>query len=95
VVQAEAERHRARGRAPSTGASERFGIVVISVHEEQLEVGPAKKGGGGTEEAAPLRVARQVAEVAQGDERIATLLDGALDQAAQVVSVAVQVAEGE
>jgi hypothetical protein len=35
------------------------------------------------------------AEVAEGDERVAALLDGALDQAAQVASVAVQVAEDE
>ena len=39
---------------------------------------------------APFRLARQVIEVAQGHERVAALLDGTLDQAAQVVTVAVQ-----
>ncbi len=45
--------------------------------------------------ARPNTTARQVAEVAKGDERVAALLDGALDQAAQVASVAVHVAEDE
>jgi hypothetical protein len=38
---------------------------------------------------------RQVAEVAEGNERVATLLDGALDQDAKMTSVAVKVAEDE
>ena len=70
-------------------------IVVVTVHEQQLEVGATKQGTGGPEEPAPFRVARQVAEVAQRDERVAALLNGALDKAAQVPSVAVQIAEGE
>jgi hypothetical protein len=68
---------------------------VVSVHEQKLEPGPAEQGASGAEEAAPFRLARQVAEVAERHERIAALLDGALDQAAQVRSVAVQVAENE
>jgi hypothetical protein len=77
------------------GAGERLGVVVVSVHEQKLEARPAEQGASGAEETAPVRVARQVAEVAEGDKRVAALLDGALDQAAQVASVAVQVAKGE
>ena len=68
---------------------------MVSVDEQKLEARTAEQGTGGAEEAAPFRVARQVAEVAEGDERVAALLDGALDQAAQVASVAVQVTEDE
>ena len=68
---------------------------MVSVHEQKLEARAAEQGSGGAEEAASFWVARQVAEVAEGDERVAALLDGALDQAAQVASVAVQVAEDE
>ena len=93
VVQAEAERHRA-GRQ-SAGAGKRLGVVVVSLHEQKLEACATEQGTGGAEEAAPFRVARQVAEVAERDERIAALLDGALDQIAQVAPVAVQVAEDE
>ena len=95
VVQAEPERDRARGVTARARACERLGVVVVSVHEEKLEVGAAEQGTGGTEEAAPFRVARQVAEVAEGEERVAALLDCALDQVAQVASVAVQVTEDE
>jgi hypothetical protein len=95
VVQAETERHRAgRGHA-GAGAGKRLGVVVVSVDEQKLESCPPEQGTGGAEEAAPFRLARQVAEVAEGDERVAAFLDGALDQAAQVASVAVQVAEDE
>ena len=76
-------------------ARERLGVVVVSVHEQKLEAGAAEQGTGGAEEAASFRVAWQVAEVAERDERVAALLDGALDQVAQVASVAVQVAENE
>jgi hypothetical protein len=86
VVQAEAERHRAGGGGAGIGLGERLGVVVVSVHEQKLEACPAEQGTGGAEEAATFRAARQVAEVAERDERIATLLDGALDQAAQVAS---------
>jgi hypothetical protein len=63
-------RDSASGRAgsvsrPPDGACERPGVVVVSVHEQKLEPGPAKLGLGGAEEAAPFRVTRQVAEVAQ------------------------------
>ena len=68
---------------------------MVSVHEQKLEARTAEQGTGGAEEAAPFRVARQVAEVAERDERVAALLDGALDQAAQVASVAMQVTEDE
>src|SRR5262249_49265020 len=95
VVQTEAERHRAGGGAARAGARERLGVVVVSVHKQKLEVGPAKQGTSGTEEAASLRVVRQVAEVAQRDERVAALPDGTLDQTAQLAPVAVQVAKGE
>jgi hypothetical protein len=66
---------------------------VVSIDEQELEARPAEQGARGAEEAAPFRVARQEDEVAERDERVAALLDGALDQAAQVASVAVQVAE--
>jgi hypothetical protein len=95
MVQAEAERHRRGGGGAGAGAGERLGVVVVSVHEQKLEAGPAEQSTCGAEEAAPFRVARQVAEVAEGDERVAALLDGALDQASQVASVAVKVAEDE
>jgi hypothetical protein len=93
VVQTEAERHGAGGG--SAGAGERLGVVVVSVDEQKLEAGSAKQGPSGAEEAASFRVARQVAEVAEGEERVAPLLDGSLEQVAQVASVAVQVAEDE
>jgi hypothetical protein len=95
VVQAEAERHRAGRGLAVAGARERLGVVVVSVHEQQLEACPAEQRPGGAEEAASFRVTRQVAEVAEGDERFAALLDGALDQDAEVAAVAVQVAEDE
>jgi hypothetical protein len=95
VVQAEAERHGAGGVCVGLGAGECLGVVVVSLDEEKLEACAAEQGTGGAEEAVPFRVARQVAEVAEGDERVAALVDGALDQAAQVASVAVQVAEDE
>jgi hypothetical protein len=95
VVQTVTERNRAIGGAASPGTRERLGVVVVSVHEQQLEVGPAKHGTGRAEEPASFRVAGQVAEIAQGDERVAALLDSALDQTAQVVSITVQVAKGE
>jgi hypothetical protein len=95
VVQAEAEPHRAGRAGPGVGAGERLGVVVVSLHEQKLEARPPEQGTGRTEEAAPFRLARQVVEVAQGHERVAALLDGALDQAAQMASVAVHVAEDE
>jgi hypothetical protein len=95
VVHAETERHRADSGASGAGACERISVVVVSVHEEKLEAGPAKQRTDGAEEATPFRVARQVAEVAQGEECVAALLDGAFDQVAQVTAIAVQVAEGE
>ena len=95
VVQAEAESHRAGRGGAGVGVGERLGVVVVSLHEQKLEARPAEQGTCGTEKAAPFRLARQVVEVAQGHERVAALLDGALDQAAQVPSVAVQVAEDE
>ncbi len=82
VVQTEAERHRSgRGRA-GAGIGERLAVVVVSVHKEKLEARPAEHGTGGAEEAAPFRVARQIEEVAEGNERVAALLDGAFDQVA-------------
>ncbi len=78
-----------------SGERERFGVVVVSVHEQKLEACPAEQSTGGAQEAAPFRVTRQIAEVAEGNERVAALLDGAFDQAAQVASVAVKVAEDE
>jgi ABC-type tungstate transport system permease subunit len=95
VVQTEAERPRAGGGGTGVSLGERLGVVVVSVHQQKLEASPAQQGTGEAEEAAPFRVARQVAEVAERDERVATLLDGAPDQAAQVASVAVNVAEDE
>ena len=61
------------------GAGERLGVVVVSFHEQKLEAGPAEQGTGRAEEAAPFRVAGQVAEVAERDERVAVLLNSALD----------------
>jgi hypothetical protein len=95
VVETETERDGAGDRAAGLGLRERLGVVVVSVHEQELEAGPAELGFGGAEEAAPFRVTRQVAEVAQGEERVAALLDCPLDQAAQPASVAVQVAKDE
>jgi hypothetical protein len=95
VVQAVAERHRAGGGGAGVGAGERLGVVVVSFHEQKLEACPAEQGTGEAEEAAPFRVTRQVAEVAEAEERLAAFLDGLLDQAAQVASVGVQVAEDE
>ena len=95
VVQPEAERDRAgRGRA-GAGVGERVGIVVVSVHEQKLETRPPEQFGGRPKEAAPFRVARQVAEVSEGDEGVAAFIDGSLDQATQLTSVAVQVSEDE
>jgi hypothetical protein len=91
VVQAEAERHRARRGSAGVGAGERLGVVVVPLHEQKLEACSAEQGTGGAEKAAPFRLARQVAEVAERDEPVAALLDRAIDQAAQVASVAVQV----
>jgi hypothetical protein len=93
VVQAEAERHWARRGPAGAGAGERFGVVMISFYEQKLEPRAAEQVAGAAEEAAPFRVARQVEEVAERDEGVAVFLDGALDQAAQVAALAVQVAE--
>ena len=68
---------------------------MISVHEQQLEARPPKQVTGGAEKAAPFRLARQVAEVAEADDRVAALLDGALDQPAEMAAVAVHVAYDE
>jgi hypothetical protein len=93
VMKTEAEPHRAcDGRA---GAGERLGVVMVSVDEQNLETGSAKQGASGAKKAASFRVVRQVAEVTEGDERVAALLDCSVDQVAQVASVAVQVAEDE
>jgi hypothetical protein len=77
------------------GARERLGVVVVTVHEQQLEACPAQQALGIAEEAAPFPVARQVAEIAERDERVTTLLDGALDQVAQMPPVTMQVTEDE
>jgi hypothetical protein len=84
VVQAVAEPHRAGRAGASVGARERLGVVVVSVHKQKLEACPAEQCTSGAEEAALFRVVRQVAEVAEGNECVAALLDGPLDQAAQV-----------
>jgi hypothetical protein len=68
---------------------------VVSLHEQKLEAHSAEQGAGGTEEAAPFRLPRQVGEVTERHERVTALVDGALDQAAQMPSVAMQVAEDE
>jgi hypothetical protein len=47
------------------GTSERLGVVVVSVHEQKLEPGPAEQGASRAKEAAPFGLARQVAEVAE------------------------------
>jgi hypothetical protein len=95
VVEAEAERHGAGCGHAGAGSGERPGVIVVSFDEQELQAREAEEGAGRAEEAASFRRARQVAEIAERDERIATLLDGALDQAAQVASVAVQVADDE
>jgi predicted RNA-binding Zn ribbon-like protein len=95
VMEAEAQRHRPGSGCVRAGAGERLGVVVVSVHEQKLEPRTTEQSTGGAKEAAPFQVARQVAEVAEGDERVAALLDGALDQVAQVASVAMHVAEDE
>jgi hypothetical protein len=77
------------------GACERLGVVVVSVDEQKLEAHPAEQVAGGAQEALPFRVARQVAKVAERDERVAAFVDCALDQAPQMAAVAVQVAEDE
>jgi hypothetical protein len=77
------------------GAGERLGIVVIPVDEEKLQACPAEQSTRGTEEATPFWLPRQVTEVAEGEERVAVLLDSALDHVAQVASVAVEVTEDE
>lgn len=76
-------------------AGERLGIVVVSFHEQKLEAGTAEQRAGGAEEAAAFRLAGQVAEVAERDERVTALLDGALDQFAQVAAVGMQITEDE
>ena len=95
MVQAEPEPHRAGHAGPGVGAGERLGVVVVSVHEQKLEPRSVEQGTGGTEKATTFRFAREVVQVAQGHERVAALVDGTLDQAAQMTSVAVQVAEHE
>ena len=95
VVQAEAERHGAGRGSASVGARERVAVVVIPVDEQKLQACPPEQSISGTEEATSFRLARQVAEVAEGDERVAVLLNGSRDQIAQVASVAMQVTEDE
>jgi hypothetical protein len=95
VVQAVAERHRPGRGSAGAGVGERLAVVVVSVHEQKLEARATEQGSGGAKEAAPRRVARPVVKIAEGDERVAALLDRALDQGAQVGSVTVQVAENE
>ena len=95
VVQAEAEPHRAGRAGAGVGAGERLGVVVVSLHEQKLEARPAEQGNGGAEEAAPFSLALQIVDVAERHECVAVLRDGALDQATQMASVAVQVAEDE
>ena len=95
VMEAEAQRHRPGNGCVLAGAGERLSVVVVSVHEQKLEPRTTEQSTGGAKEAAPFRVARQIAEVAEGDERVAALLNGALDQVAQVASVAMHVAENE
>ena len=90
-----AEGHRAGRGGAGIGAGERVGVVVVSFYEQQLEACPAEQCTGGAEEAAPFRVARQVAEVAEAKQRVAALLDRALNQASQVVTVGMKVAENE
>jgi hypothetical protein len=68
---------------------------VVPVHEQKLEGRPAELGTGETKEAAPFRLPRQVGEVTERHERVTALVNGALDQAAQMPSVAMQVAEDE
>jgi hypothetical protein len=77
------------------GAGERLGIVVIPVDEQELQACPPEQTTRGAEEATTFWLARQVAQVAEGEERVAVLLDSALDQGAQVASVAVEVTEDE
>jgi hypothetical protein len=89
-MEAESQRHRPGRRCVLAGAGERLGVVVVSVHEQKLEPRTTEQSGSGATEAAPFRVARQVAEVAGGEERVAALLNGALEQVAQVASVAMQ-----
>jgi hypothetical protein len=96
VVQAEAERHRPPRRGSAgVGEGERLRVVVVSVHEQKLEPGPPEHGTGDAEESASFRVARQVAEVTEGDKRVAALLDRALDHATQMAPVTVHVAKDE
>ena len=95
VVQTESERYRAGGGAAYPGARERLGVVVVTVDEQQVEACATKRRTGRSEEPASFRVLRQIAEVSQRDDRVAVLLNGALDQPAQVPSVAVQIAKGE
>jgi hypothetical protein len=94
-VHTETEPYRAVRGGAGAGAREGLGIVVVAVHEEQLEAGSAQQRGRGAEEAAPFRVARQVAKVAQREERVTAPMHGALDQAAQVASLTVKVSEDE
>jgi hypothetical protein len=68
---------------------------VVSVHEQKLEARSPEQGAGGTQKAASFRLPRQVGEVTERHERVAALVNGALDQPAQMPSVAVQVAEDE
>ena len=95
VMEAESQPHRPGSGCVRAGAGERLGIVVVSLHEQKLESRTTEQSAGGAKEAAPFRVARQVAEVAEADERVAALINGALDQVAQMASVAMHVAENE
>jgi len=95
MVETETEPHRPGGGAVGPGARERIDIVVVPLHEQKLEAGTAKQSSRGAEKTTPFRVTRQVAEVAQREERVAALLDSALDQAAQLTPVTVQIAKGE
>jgi hypothetical protein len=94
-MEPEPQRHRPGSGCVRAGAGERLGIVVVSVHEQKLEPRTTEQSAGGAKEAAPFRVARQIAEIAEGDERVAALSNGALDQVAQMASVAMHVTENE
>ena len=58
VVQAVTERHRPACGITGASAGERLGVVVVSVHEQKLEAGPAEYGARRAEEAAPFWLAR-------------------------------------
>jgi hypothetical protein len=74
-----AERRGPRRGSAGAGVGERLRVVVVSDHEQKLEAHAAEQGSGGAEEAASFWVARQAVEVAEGDERVAAILDGVLD----------------